>query len=419
MKKFLSYALVAMMLVAVVAVSVSALTWRAGEGLWVHEGASYGDAQPTVHSPVVVTENADGSITVEQGGYWKAPYMDSGVATKEKVGLDGLSVTVKFEEAPAPTIDCWFAIHLINKPQLFTTDGETLGYKNLIRFADPKMEYYAPAWGGLGASDIGANDNIFAIQTGDVITMNVNYEYGQYIVSYVHETATGTKTFTVPADKTLDVSNEVFNESGEAHVSVAGSLLGADSDWKYTITVVPGKGLSEEEKATQAFERSKLSTLTAITDYAVAIEKHVANAQAAIEGKANPMDDASIAEGFAALEAATADVAAAKAALEAAATEEDVAAALAIAEAAKAEASKAEDQIVGMAELLADASDEPVVEDEPVADDEPVVEDEEEAEEAEEEAPAKKAGFPVVPVVIVVVVVIAVVAILATKKKKN
>ena len=69
MKKFLSYALVAVMLVAAVAVSASALTWTTGEGLWVHEGADYGSAEATKASPVVVTNNDDGSITVEQGGF--------------------------------------------------------------------------------------------------------------------------------------------------------------------------------------------------------------------------------------------------------------------------------------------------------------------------------------------------------------
>ena len=106
MKKFLSYALVAVMLVAAVAVSASALTWSTGEGLWVHEGANYGSAEATKASPVVVTNNDDGSITVEQGGYWKAPYTNGGVFTKELVGLDGLSVELYFEKAPIATNDC-------------------------------------------------------------------------------------------------------------------------------------------------------------------------------------------------------------------------------------------------------------------------------------------------------------------------
>ena len=325
MKKFLSYALVAVMLVAAVAVSASALTWTTGEGLWVHEGADYGSAEATKASPVVLSNVTENSVTVEQGGYWKAPYTDGGVASVEQVGLDGLSVEVYFEKAPIATNDCWFAIHLMDQAKLFTTDATTLGYKNLIRFADPKMEYYAPQWGGLGASEIGANDNIFAIQTGDTITMNVKYELGQYIFSYVHKTATGEKTFTVPADKTLAASTDVFNKTGKAHVSVCGSLLGAESDWKYTITVTEGVGLTDEQIAAQAFEQGKSATKASVDAYAVAVEAHKAAALSYLEGK-DASGDTAITEALAAIDAAIADAAAAQADVVAAADEEAVAA---------------------------------------------------------------------------------------------
>ncbi len=407
MKKFLSYALVAMMLVAVVAVSASALTWGHGEGLWVHEGASYSDAQPTALSPVVVTNNDDGSITVEQGGYWKGPYLDGGVYTNELVGLDGLSVELYFEKAPVATNDCWFAIHLLDKSQLFTTDANTLGYKNLIRFVDPKMEYYAPSWGGNGASEIGANDNIFAIVTGDTIKMDVKYELGQYIVTYTHTTGDLVRSFTVPADKTLDVSKEVFNATGKAYLSICGSLLGPESDWKYTVKVTEGVGLTDEQIAAQAFEQGKSVNKASIEGYAVAIEGHKTAALAALEGK-NYAEDAAINEALADLDAAIADAEAAKADIVAATDEEASAAALAKAEAAKAAAAAAQATVEEMAEYLEAPVEDAPADEAPVVDPAPVVEDEAE-------------GLGVLPIIIIVVVVIAVivVVVLVSKKKKK
>ena len=412
MKKFLSYALVAVMLVAAVAVSASALTWTTGAGLWVHEGADYGSAEATKASPVVVTNNDDGSITVEQGGYWKAPYTDGGVASVEQVGLDGLSVEIYFDKAPIATNDCWFAIHLMDQPKLFTTDATTLGYKNLIRFADPKMEYYAPQWGGQGASEIGANDNIFAIVTGDTITMNVKYELGQYIFSYVHKTATGEKTFTVPADKTLAASTDVFNKTGKAHISICGSLLGAESDWKYTVKVTEGVGLTDEQIAAQAFEQGKATTKASIDGYAAAIEGHKAAALAALEGK-KYAEDTSVNEALAALDAAIAASVEAQADIIAAEDEDAVAAALAKSEKAKADASAAQATVEEMADYLEDEGTEPV-EEEP-ADDvtpaTPVVED---------EAAGLGTGALVgIIIAVIAVIAIVVVVVVSSKKKKN
>lgn len=407
MKKFLSIALVAMMLVAVVAMSASALTWSHGEGLWVHEGPDYGNAEAKALSPVVVTNNDDGSITVEQGGYWKGPYLDGGVYTNELVGLDGLSVELYFEKAPVATNDCWFAIHLLDKSQLFTTDANTLGYKNLIRFVDPKMEYYVPSWGGNGASEIGANDNIFAIVTGDTLKMDVKYELGQYIFTYTHTTGDLVRSFTVPADKTLDVSKEVFNATGKAYLSICGSLLGPESDWKYTVKVTEGVGLTDEQIAAQAFEQGKSVNKASIDAYAVAIEGHKAAALAALEGK-DYAEDAAINEALAALDAAIADVAAAQAEIVEAADEEASAAALAKAEAAKAAASAAQATVEEMAEYLEAPAEDAPVDEAPVVDPAPVVEDEAE-------------GLGVLPIIIIVVVVLAVIVVivLASKKKKN
>ena len=409
MKKFLSFALVAMLIIATVAVSASALTWKTGEGLWVHEGADYGSATATKASPVVLTNVADTSVTVEQGGYWKAPYTNGGVWTNEAIGLDGLSVEINFEKAPIATNDCWFAIHLLDKGTLFSTDGNTLGYKNLIRFADPKMEYYVPAWGGNGASEVGANDGIFAIVTGDKLVMDVKYELGQYIISYTHTTGDKVRTFTVPAEKTLDASKEVFNKTGKAHLSVCGSLLGAESDWKYTINVTEGVGLTDEQIAAQEFEQGKGTAKAAIDGYAVAIEAHKATALTYLEGKAYE-EDTTIMEALAALDTAIADVAAAQAELVEAADADAVAAAQKKAEDAKAAASGAEATVEQMAEMLADAgSEEPA--------DETVVEGKDDTK-VETKEPANIPWLWIGVGAAVVVVIIIIVAVVLGKKKK-
>lgn len=421
MKKFLSIALVAMMLVAVAAVSVSALDWTSGEGLWVHEGASYGDAVATQHSPVDYTVAEDGSVSVKQGGYWKAPYTDGGVVTTEPVGLDGLEVTVKFDRVPAATNDCWFALHLMDKPQLFTTDGNTMGYKNLIRFGDPKMEYYLPAWGGNGSSDIGGNDNIFALQTGDTLIMKVKYQDAQYIISYEQITATGTKTFEVPADKTLDTSIEALNKTGKAHVSVCGSLLGADSDWEYTVSVKEGVGLTDEQIAAQEFELTKGSTRASINELAAGVAKARTAAEEVIATKLDAMEDADIQAAFEDFDAADAEIAEASAALDVAANADEVAAALAIAEGAKAKASAAQASVEQAAEFLDDA---PEGEDAPVEEpkDEEPKEEEPKEEEPKDEEKKDEASFNVldywwVALIVVAVIVVAVVA--ASGKKKQ
>jgi hypothetical protein len=271
------------------------------------------------------------------------------------------------------------------------------------------MEYYAPAWGGNGASEIGANDNIFAIVTGDTLTMNVKYELGQYIISYVHKTATGEKTFTVPADKTLDASNEVFNKTGKAYLSICGSLLGAESDWKYTVKVTEGVGLTDEQIAAQAFEQGKSSTKATVEGYVAAIEGHKTAALAALEGK-NYAEDTSVNEALATLDAAIAASAEALEEVLAAADEDAVAAALAKAEKAKADASGAQATIEEMVDYLEDegAEEEPVVEDEAAPAPAPAVEEE--------------AGSGIILYIIIAVVVVAAIVVgvvLASKKKKN
>ncbi len=402
MKKFLSCCLVAVMLVSVFAVSASALSWTAGEGFIAFEGVSYSEKTEIGPSPVVYTDNGN-SVDVKQGGYYDGANINAGVMTNEKVGLDGLEVTVDFKKAPIATNDCWFAIHLMQKPELFNTGkmAENMGYVNLIRFGDPKLEMYTETFGGVGSSEIGANDNMFAIKTGDKLTLKVRYEYGQYVMTYDHNG----KIYEVPADKTLSHSENAFAEDGMAHVVVTGSLLGADNDWEYTVTVKEGVGISEEQKANAAFEKSKKVVLDEIVSYAAQIAQFEAVANSAVEGKDYSADE-DIVAAFAAIETAKADVEAAKTALVEAADDAAVAAVKESAGAAVAVARNASASVEELSVFLGDEAEEAPAVDET---------DVEIAPEAEEGS-----MLPIIIAIIaVVIVVIAVVAVVLGKKKKN
>ena len=181
--------------------------------------------------------------------------------------------------------------------------------------------------------------------------MDVRYELGQYIMSYTHMTAGGVKTFEVPADKTLDISKEVFNSTGEAYLSILGSTLGLDSDWKYTVTVREGVGLTDEQIAGQAFEQSKGVASVTIDSYIVSIDAHKEACIAALEGKFYANND-DVTDALEALDEAVEDAADAKRELEYAQDDDEVEEALAKAERAKAKASASQATIEELAELL-------------------------------------------------------------------
>ena len=277
MKKFLSYALSAIMIVAMIAVSVSAVEFVKGDGYNTWSGPSYADSVNMGLSPVTMTVNEDGSVTVEQGGYYRTFQSDNnygGVATAEKVGLDGLEVTINFEEVPVPTNDCWFGLLLLQNPYPFNTAdmAPTGGYNPLIRFNVPNLEFYSPTFTGLGNSDMtepAAPYGMFALQSGDTLKMSVKYKFGQYFVTYVHNDM----VYEVPADKTIDASNLFVGQyGGKAHVVVTGTLLGDLNTWKYTVSVKEGVGITDEQLAAQEFELSKGAAATDIETYASDIE---------------------------------------------------------------------------------------------------------------------------------------------------
>ncbi len=410
MKKFLSCCLVAVMLVSAFAVGASALSWSAGAGFHAFEGESYSNKTDIGVAPIEFTDNGN-SVDVKQGGYYDGANIDAGVRTNQKVGLDGLEVSVYFTKAPVATQDCWFAIHLMQKPELFNTGkmAENSGYVNLIRFGDPKLEmYHQNAWSQYGSTEIGANDDMFAVKTGDTITMSVDYKYGQYIVSYDHNG----KVYELPAENTIQLSEEVFADDGMAYVVVTGSLLGADNDWEYTVTVKEGEGISEEKKATAAFGKAQKVALDEITGYVSQIEQFAAIANSAVEGKDYSADE-TITASFAVFETAKAAIEEAKAAVDAATDDAGLAAAKDAAGAALASARSAAEAIEASAQFLdnGDAGDEPNTD---------VVIPEDEAEDFNFLGLTGAAAIVVlILVILVVVAIVAVVVIVLLKKKKN
>lgn len=410
MKKFLSLALVAIMLVASVAVTASAVDFVAGAGYDLYSGASYSEAVNEGKAPNTMTVNDDGSVTVEQSGYYKDPKGDEnfgGVATAEKVGLNGLVVEIAFDEVPAVTSgsDCWFGLHLMAQPKVFNTGDipGNPGYIPLIRFNRPNVEFYegVTAFSGTGSTEI--NPNIFGFKAGDVLKMSVKYELGQFMITYDHNG----ETYEVPADKTLAASDAVFAD-GTAYVVVTGTCLGLESNWKYTVKVTEGAALTEEEIASKAFEQSKKAAADVVAE-------SLEDAKSALEDAkelAGDMDDAEVLDAIAAIEAAIVEAEAADADIIAAADEAAVAAAQEKAVAAKNAATGAVDTIEAYIEMMGDEEAEEPAEDEaPAADEAPAVD------EAPEETEGVNVGLIIAIIAIVVVVVVVLAVVL--KKKKN
>ena len=418
MKKFLSYALVAMMIVATVAVSVSAVSWVKGDGYNVYSGANYSDSEIVAKSDVTMTDNGDGSVTVKQGGYYKAYTGDNnygGVATAEKVGLDGLEVVVDFAEAPTPTNDCWFGILLLEEPRVFNTAdmASNGGWLPLIRFNVPNLEYHGDMFSNDGGqSDV--NGNMFGIQSGDTIKMSVKYAYGQYIITYDHNG----QVFEVPADKSLSASNRLLEDGGMAHVVVTGTLLGDLCDWEYTVSVKEGEGISAEELANREFELSKGSVGAEISGFASDIDGYY-NEVVALAAENNRSEDEEILAELAAIDQAKLDVEAAALAVEEAPDAAAVEAAKTAAIDARTAAKNALDNANLYIEINGAAEEEKKEEPKTDASETPAPEADA-AEETEEKAEGKdNKTLIIIIIVVVVVAVVAVVAVVLGKKKKQ
>lgn len=421
MKKFLVYCLVAIMLVASVSVvaSAAASDWTKGNGFDVYQAADPASPKTTAgrvlaekNSPVTVAD-ADGEygVSVAHKGYYESGDNWGGVVSNEKFGLNGLEVTVKFDEVPVVdgSDDCWIALDLVKEARSFrTNDPYNCGLIDLIRFGRPEIELYgAQGWGNIGKSGINGSD--FAVKSGDTLKLSVRYEFGQYIVTFAHNDA----TYEFPADTTLDMSDNVFTE-GDAHVLVMASCFGLDKNFKYTVNVKPGVALTEEEIANKAFEKEKAVQLRATEKIAKEVADIIDNAKEL----AGESTDTDITDKVAAIEA-VADVVAAKIeAVKAATTEDEAKAAADEAVSAKSEAEAAFDELEAYVESFGG--------DDNAADD---AKDDESNEPADTDNTSKvvddddddNGGVPVWVWVVIVVVVVAivVVAVVLGKKKKK
>lgn len=414
MKKFLIYCLVAMMLVASVSVvaSAAASDWTKGNGFHVYQSEdpatpkkTSGRVQVEQNAPVTI-EDADGEygVTVAHKGYYESGDNWGGVVSNERFGLNGLELTVVFEEVPVVdgSDDCWIALDLVNEPRSFrTNDPYNPGVIDLIRFGRPEVEIYgSTAWGRVGQSGLKGSD--FAVKSGDTLKLSARYELGQFFITYTHN---DTAVWEVPGDLTLQASDEVFTD-GTAHVLVMASCFGVDKNFKYTVNVKPGVALTEEEIANKELEKSKASSVLAARDAIEEIGDILEDAkEVAGDNKASDVVDA-----LAVIEAALATATEAeKTAVNATTTEEAQAAAVA-ADTALDDAEAAFDGIEAFIELFGDEA--PVEEaptEETPAEETPV-----------DEAPEESAGVPVWVWIVIaaVVVVVVVLAVVLGKKKK-
>ncbi len=189
------------------------------------------------NSPVTLKETEDG-LTVSHGGYYQDGENWGGVAYKEGFELDGLSVTVRFDEVPevTPADDCWISLDFLTKPELFKVGdiSANQGFMNLIRFGVPSIEVYEGVKEFVGITNpIG--DTKFAIKSGDIVTMSARLAGEYYEFTYKK----GDESVVIP------MANSDFTkvfEMNKAHVVVSASLIDSKKDaFRYTITDISHK----------------------------------------------------------------------------------------------------------------------------------------------------------------------------------
>ena len=126
MKKFLSFALVAVMLFASISLIASAEAPKADEfiannGFFIYEGKSN---KTDVQDPATL-KDTDKGLRVVHGGYYSSGDNCGGVVSAEKYDLNGFEATVYFEKAPEveTTTDCWVAMDFLAAPRAFFTNN--------------------------------------------------------------------------------------------------------------------------------------------------------------------------------------------------------------------------------------------------------------------------------------------------------
>ena len=248
MKKFLSMAIAAVLLISAFSVIAFAAAPKADEflannGFFIYEGKS--NKTDVQDKPEMA--DTDNGLQVIHGGYYSSGDNCGGVVSKEKYELDGFEATVYFEKAPEVTAetDCWVAFDFLAAPKAFYTNnfdvnaGGNQGIMNLVRFGKPHVEFYE---GVTRFSNIynstkeSAEVNaLFSITSGTTITVKVaKNENGTYGVTFVN----GTAAFTVPYE--FDMSAALAD--GKAYFSVIASCETAAADaWTYYITDIKTK----------------------------------------------------------------------------------------------------------------------------------------------------------------------------------
>lgn len=321
MKKFLSFALVAVMLVAAVSViafaeAPKAADFTANNGFFIYDGK---ENNTEVQDPATLTDTAQG-LQIVHGGYYTSGDNCGGVVSTNKYDLNGFEATIYFEKAPEVTTetDCWVAVDFLAAPRGFYTNNFNLegenpgnqGILDLIRFGKPYLEVY----NGItdfnqvyNTQSVDATVNeMFAIKSGTTLTVKVaRNENGTYQLTFARE---GFEDFVVPYEFPVQ---DVFPD-GKAHFSVIASCEIAPEDgWTYYITDVKNGAEMTAEEIAAIQEAKAAAELAAMTEeYKKETDRAMEKANEAMEEAQATGDEAAIAKAQEAVDAANASYAA-------------------------------------------------------------------------------------------------------------
>lgn len=321
MKKFLSFVVVAVMLVTTLSVATLAAMPKASDfiannGFFIYDTEA--KAFSETRDPATVSDTANG-VKVVHGGYYAKGDDFGGVTSAEKYDLNGLTVTIYFETVPEVTVDtdCWIAIDFLAAQRGFYTNnfdpanGGNNGVINLLRFGKPYTEFYGPsAWSqsyGSGSEDTTVN-GMFAVKSGTTLTVKLDRTAtGTYTYTYSRE---GFEDFVVPYEFNL----QDIMPDGKGYVVVTASCKtsGEDAFTYYIKDVTNGKALTEEELAAAAEAKAAAELAKALEEATVEVQKSEEKANEAMaEAKAIGDEDAiskaqdaldAIADAYAAIE---------------------------------------------------------------------------------------------------------------------
>lgn len=229
MKKFASV-LFALLLICSLTVAPA---YAAGKENWVAGGGFLIDNKA---SGVKVEETAAG-IKVTQGGYYVDGVNWSGVASKNKYKLDGLTIVVTYDKV-TKNDDCWLSFGFMEKPELFRVGDvkNARGYANLIRLnASPVtwnhyevVDTTGNKWKGAGSQKMA---DTFKIDNGTTLTYSVKKSGSGYDF-YLND---------VKCSATFTQFNDIF-ANGEAYITLSASAKASAADaFSYTIKSINGE----------------------------------------------------------------------------------------------------------------------------------------------------------------------------------